>query len=83
MTSTFLKSTLTIFACAGTLALATPSKAATIDMKADLKASSEVPPNKSKGSGSVTATYDDATKKLTWKGSYKDLSADSDEVARV
>ena len=74
MTSTFLKSTLTIFACVGTLALAMPSKAATIDMKADLKASSEVPPNESKGSGSVTATYDDATKKLTWKGSYKDLS---------
>lgn len=74
MKSIVLKSTLAIFACAGALALATPSMAAMVNLKADLKASSEVPPTDSKGSGSVTATYDDATKKLTWKGTYKDLS---------
>jgi hypothetical protein len=43
-------------------------------MKADLKASNEVPPNDSKGKGSVTATYDTASKKLSWKGSYSDLT---------
>jgi hypothetical protein len=74
MKPTFLKSTLAIFACAGALALATPSMAAMVNLKADMKAASEVPPTTSKGSGSLTATYDDATKKLTWKGSYKDLS---------
>ena len=74
MKSMFLKSTFAVFACAGALALATPSMAAMVNMKADLKASAEVPPNDSKGTGAVTATYDDATKKLTWKGTYKDLS---------
>jgi CHRD domain len=49
--------------------------AAMVTLKADLKASNEVPPNDSKASGEVTATYDTASKKLTWKGSYKDLSA--------
>ena len=65
---------LAALACAGALALATPSLAATVNLKADLKASEEVPPNDSKGTGAVTATYDTATKMLTWKGSYKDLS---------
>jgi hypothetical protein len=74
MKSTFLRSTLAALACAGALALATPSMAAMINMKADLKASNEIPPNDSKGSGSVTATYDDASKKLTWKGSYSGLT---------
>src|SRR4029077_2487104 len=74
MTSMFTRSTLAAFACVGALALATPSLAATVNLKADLKASAEVPPSDSKGTGSVTATYDTATKKLSWKGSYKDLS---------
>ena len=42
--------------------------------KADLKAASEVPPNDSKGSGSMTATYDTASKKLCYKGSYSGLT---------
>jgi hypothetical protein len=74
MKSTFLRSTLTALAATCALAFATPSMAAMVNLKADLKASSEVPANDSKGTGSVTATYDDASKKLTWKGSYKDLS---------
>ena len=55
-------------------AIVSPTSAATIKLKADLKASNEVPPNDSKGSGSVDITFDEATKKLTWKGTYKDLS---------
>jgi hypothetical protein len=74
MTSIYTRSTLAAFACVGALALATPSMAATVNLKADLKASAEVPPNDSKGTGSVTATYDTVSKKLSWKGSYKDLS---------
>lgn len=74
MKSTFLRSGLAALACATALAFAAPSMAAMVNLKADLKASNEVPPNPSKATGSVTATYDDASKKLTWKGSYKDLS---------
>jgi Cu/Zn superoxide dismutase len=74
MKSTFLRSTLAALACAGALAFATPSMAATITMKADLKASAEVPPNDSKATGEVIATYDTVSKNLSWKGSYKDLT---------
>jgi len=71
---TLLRSTLTALACAMALAIASPAMAAMVNFKADLKAASEVPPNDSKGTGSVTATYDTTGKKLTWKGSYSGLS---------
>ena len=74
MTSPVLRSTLAALACAAALVFASPSMAAMVNLKADLKASNEVPPNDSKGSGSLTATYDDASKKLTWKGSLSGLS---------
>jgi hypothetical protein len=74
MKSTFLRSTLAALACAGALTFATPTMAAMVNLKADLKASAEVPPNDSKATGEVTATYDTASKKLSWKGSYKDLT---------
>jgi hypothetical protein len=74
MKSTFLRSTLAALACAGALTFATPTMAAMVNLKADLKASAEVPPNDSKATGEVTAAYDTASKKLSWKGSYKDLT---------
>ena len=74
MTSTFLRSTLAALAFAGALAFASPSMAAMVNLKADLKASNEVPVNDSKGAGSVTATYDTASKKLSWKGTISGLS---------
>jgi hypothetical protein len=74
MNKTILRSTLTVFACAGMLALASPSMAAMVNLKATLSGKTEVPPNASPGSGAVTATYDEATKKLTWKGSTSGLS---------
>ena len=74
MKSTLFRTALTVLACAGALALATPSIAASVNFKANLDAATEVPPNDSKGTGAVTATYDTATKMLSWKGSYKDLS---------
>ncbi len=74
MKSTILRSGLAALACATVLAFASPSMAAMVNLKADLKASNEVPANASKGTGTVTATYDEASKKLSWKGSYKDLS---------
>lgn len=59
---------------AALLASASPSRAATTQFKADLKGASEVPPNQSGGTGSVTATYDSATKELTWSGTFSGLS---------
>jgi len=56
------------------LAFASPSHAETVKFKADLKGSSEVPPNQSAGTGTVTASYDSATKTLTWDGTYSGLS---------
>ena len=74
MKSTFLRSTLAALACVGGFVLVTPSMAAIVNRKADLKASEEVQPNDSKATGAVTATFETATKMLTLKCSYKDLS---------
>ena len=66
--------------CAGSaagavlLASAAPTYAAAVTFKADLKGASEVPPNTTAGSGTVTATFDPATKQLTWSGSYSGLT---------
>lgn len=73
MSSTY-RSIATGIACAALLAVAVPAKAETVNMKASLSANEEVPPTNSKGTGSVTATFDTASKKLTWKGSYSGLS---------
>src|SRR5450631_2075725 len=70
MTSTILRSTAAAIAFAGALALATPSMAAMMNFKTSLSGKSEVPPNTLAATGSVTATYDSDSKKLTWQGSY-------------
>ncbi|MBV9751078.1 MAG: CHRD domain-containing protein [Hyphomicrobiales bacterium] len=59
---------------AAMLFVAAPAAAETINYKADLKPSSEVPPNNSTGSGSLTATYDTNTKVLTWTTTYSGLT---------
>lgn len=74
MTSNFVRSTLAAIACTAAIAFASPSMAAMVNMKADLKASNEVPPGSGAGAGSVTVTYDTATKKITWKGTYSGLT---------
>jgi len=61
-------------ALAACVMFASPVFAETISFKAELKASEEVPPNDSKATGTVTATYDSASKKLTWKGNYSGLT---------
>jgi len=61
-------------ASAALLAFAPKTYAATTQFKADLKASSEVPPNQTTGTGAVTATFDPDTKQLTWNGSYSGLT---------
>lgn len=74
MTTSILRSGTSVLAGAALTLLASSAMAAMVNFKADLKSSSEVPPNDSKGSGTVTATYDTASKKLTWKGTYSGLS---------
>jgi len=74
-----MNSRLIPFGIAGAMAAAlfAGTPAALADMvkyKADLKASSEVPAVDSKGSGTLEATYDTASKKLTYTVNYKDLS---------
>ena len=59
---------------AALLALAPAAFAASETFSADLKSASEVPANTSTGSGTLTATYDTASKKLTFTVTYKDLS---------
>ncbi len=56
------------------LGTAGPSQAATTNFKATMNAATEVPPNQSTGSGTVTAAYDPATKVLTWEGSFSGLT---------
>jgi hypothetical protein len=56
------------------LTFAAPSYADAVQFNADLKGSSEVPPNQATGSGSLTATFDTVTKQLSWKGNFSRLS---------
>ena len=53
---------------------AAPAFAEMQNYAATLDAASEVPANDSKGTGALTATYDTASKKLTYSVTYKDLS---------
>ena len=76
MTMPFARTALA-FACAAAFTIAAPAFAETLTFKASLTAAQEVPPTNSKGKGEVTATYDTASKKLSWKGSYSDLSGPS------
>lgn len=71
---TIFRSTMTALAFASALAIAPAAIAETVNLKADLKGTNEVPPVDTKATGSVTATFDTASKKLSWKGSYSGLS---------
>jgi hypothetical protein len=50
------------------------AQAEKVTLKADLKGSNEVPPNASPATGKAEATLDTATKELSWKVTYADLS---------
>jgi len=73
MTMLFARPALAI-ACAAAFTFAAPAFAETVTFKAQMTAAQEVPPTDSKAKGEVTATYDTASKKLSWKGTYSDLS---------
>jgi hypothetical protein len=72
MNATVIRSGLLAAALMG--ALCAPALAETMSYKAVLKGASEVPPNDTKGTGSVDAAYDTASKKLTWTITYSGLT---------
>ena len=57
--------------------VAAPALASQVQYHAVLSGQSETPPNDSKGTGTVDATYDTDTKTLTWKITYQDMSGDA------
>ena len=63
-----------LYALAAVAGLAFPAFAASVTYKAPLTGAAEVPPTTSTATGSIEATFDPATKKLTWKGSYSGLT---------
>ena len=71
---TILQSALTGLVLTVAIGVTGPARAEVVNLKATLNANSEVPPNSSQGTGTVTATYDTASKKLSWKGNYSGLS---------
>jgi CHRD domain len=54
--------------------IAVNAQAATVSLHANLKSSSEVPPNSSKGHGMLNATFDTATNVLTYHAVFSQLS---------
>jgi hypothetical protein len=70
-----IRFTIAIFALAALSLAAFQAEAEMVNLKAQLTGGAEVPPNESKGTGSVTITYDTATKKLSWKGSQSGMTA--------
>ena len=55
-------------------ALAFPAMAATVSYAATLKSSAEAPPNDSKGTGEMAASFDTVSNKLSWTVTYTGLS---------
>ena len=63
-----------LLALAATPLVASPALAAGVAYQATLSGGSEVPATQSQGSGEVNATFDPATKRLSWTGSYGGLT---------
>jgi hypothetical protein len=61
-------------ALTGFFLLTAPSFAQVVRLGTTLSGSQEVPPNQSKGTGTLTASYDEITKKLSWSVSYSGLT---------
>jgi hypothetical protein len=74
MRTSLARIALGVLAFTALLAAGTTARAETVTYKAVLDGKDEVPPNDSKGMGSVDATYDTASMKLTWTVTYSGLS---------
>jgi hypothetical protein len=74
MQMNFVRPAFTALALGALMFAAPPVFAETVSYKADLKGSAEVPANDSKGTGTVDAKYDTASKKLAWTITYSGLT---------
>lgn len=74
MNTTLLRTGLAGLAAVALMIGVPAAHAETLTYKAALSAASQVPPNDSKGTGTLTSTYDTATKKLTWTVTFSGLS---------
>jgi hypothetical protein len=63
------------------LILPTSACAAMLALRADLDGANMVPATASSGAGYVRATYDTATRRLSWSGSYSGLSSKVTRIA--
>ncbi|CAN5902829.1 CHRD domain-containing protein [soil metagenome] len=70
----FIRSGIAALTATSLLAVAPAAFAEMVTYKATLTSAAEVPPNDSKGSGTLTATYDTVAKKLSYTVAYKDLT---------
>jgi|SRR5665213_2302299 len=61
-------------ALAALFLLNTPSYAQSVRLAATLSGTQEVPATSTKGTGTLSATYDDTTKKLSWSVTYSGLT---------
>jgi len=77
MRSKFISAGMTGLMLAAFAFMAMPANAETVNFKADLTASSSVPPNTSKGTGVADVTYDTASKMLTWTVTFSGLSGNA------
>lgn len=68
------RNSLTALVALAFLGAAAPAMADMLKYKAELSGAQEAPPTESKGVGAVEATYDTATKTLTWSGTYSALT---------
>ena len=74
MNRPIIKTCLGALAMVIAVAMAPVAFAETINFKASLKASEEVPPNNSKAAGTLQATYDTVTKQLLFAVNFSGLS---------
>ena len=72
--NTWGRSLIVVALIAGGVAWSGSAFAEVINLKADLKASNEVPPNDSPATGTAEATFDTGTKTLVWTVTYSGLT---------
>lgn len=69
-----IRPAIAVSAASAVLMMAAPAFAEMVTFKADMKGSFEVPANDSKGTGTVEATFDTSSKKLSWTVTYTGLT---------
>jgi hypothetical protein len=76
MRKSILVSGFSAIALAALLTMPAPVMAEMVKMKADLKASEEVPPATSPGTGTADVTLDTEANKVSWKVTFQGLTGD-------